>query len=272
LHETEDIVDEQQHIQMFFVAEIFRNSEARQANAKARSRRFRHLPIDQRGARFFGIAGYDYAAFGHFQPQVVAFARSLTDAREHRNAAVLHRDVVNQLHNQNGLADAGATKQTDFAALEIWLNQINDLDSGLEHLQRGRLIFQFWRRAMNRIGLVAVNRTKLIHGLTQNVHHAAQRRAPDWNGNARARVVSLHPADHSLGRLHGHRAHTSFTKVLLHFHGNVQRLGHVVALARNSQRVENRRQMPFFKLNVEHRPDDLHYVPDRFCFLSHALS
>ena len=33
-----------------------------------------------------------------FEPEIVAFARALADAGEHRDAAVLHGDVVDQLH------------------------------------------------------------------------------------------------------------------------------------------------------------------------------
>jgi len=48
---------------------------------------------------------------------------------------VLHRDVVNQLHNENGLTDARAAEQSNLAALQIGLNQIDDFDSCLEHFE-----------------------------------------------------------------------------------------------------------------------------------------
>jgi hypothetical protein len=46
-------------------------------------------------------------------PSAVPF----TDAAEHRDTAVLQRDVVDQLHDDDGLADAGAAEQADLAAL-----------------------------------------------------------------------------------------------------------------------------------------------------------
>ena len=46
-------------------------------------------------------------------------------------------DVVDQLLNQNGLADAGAAEQTDLAALGVGADQVNDLDAGLENFRGG---------------------------------------------------------------------------------------------------------------------------------------
>ena len=52
LRETENIVDEQQHVLVFFVAEIFGDGERRQRHAQTRPGRLGHLPVDQRALRF----------------------------------------------------------------------------------------------------------------------------------------------------------------------------------------------------------------------------
>ena len=74
--------------------------------------------------------------------EVVAFARALADAGEHREAAVLLGDVVDQLQDEHGLADAGAAEQAGLAALGVRLEQVDDLDAGLEHLDLGRLLVE----------------------------------------------------------------------------------------------------------------------------------
>ena len=74
--------------------------------------------------------------------EVVAFARALADAGKHRDAAVELGDVVDQLHDDDGLADAGAAERADLAALEERADQVDDLDARGEHLRRGRLIDQ----------------------------------------------------------------------------------------------------------------------------------
>jgi hypothetical protein len=64
------------------------------------------------------IVRVDHAALLELVPEVVAFAGAFTDAAEHRHAAVLHGDVVDQLHDDDGLADTGAAEQPDLAALQ----------------------------------------------------------------------------------------------------------------------------------------------------------
>jgi len=44
---------------------------------------------------------------------------------------VLHRDVVNELHDENGLADTRAAEKSDLAALQIRFDEIDDLNSRL---------------------------------------------------------------------------------------------------------------------------------------------
>src|SRR3984885_3100306 len=249
LNETENIVDEEQHVEMFFVAEIFGDGETGQTDAQTQSGRLGHLSVDQRGARFFGIAGDDDAAFRHFKPEVVAFTGAFADTGEHRHAAVLHRDVVNQFHNQNGFADAGAAEESNLSALEVRLDQIDDFDSGLEHFERRGLIFEARSGTVNRVVLVAFDGAKLIDGLAEHVHHTAEGRATDRNGDTCAGVVRLHAADHAFGRLHGDCAHAAVAEVLLHFDDDVERLGDVVSFARDANRVENGWWVSRFEFN-----------------------
>jgi hypothetical protein len=51
--------------------------------------------------------------------EVVALAGALADAGEHRGAAMALGDVVDQLLDEHGLADAGAAEQADLAALGV---------------------------------------------------------------------------------------------------------------------------------------------------------
>ena len=108
------------------------DGQRRQADAQPRARRLRHLAVDQRGARFRVVLRVDDAAFLELVPEVVALARSFADAAEHRHAAVLERDVVNQLHDDDGLADAGAAEQrrscrpAGTARAGRWLNDQRD--------------------------------------------------------------------------------------------------------------------------------------------------
>src|SRR5580700_6569394 len=113
---------------MLFVAEIFGDSETRKANAKTRAGRFSHLAVNQSGARLLRIARNYDASFLKFQPEIISFTSTFANARKHRNAAMLHRDVVDQFLNQHRLADARPAEQSDFPALQERLNQVNNFD------------------------------------------------------------------------------------------------------------------------------------------------
>ena len=165
LREAENIVDEEQHVLAFLIAEIFGDGEAGQTHAQARPGRLGHLAIDQRDLRFGPILRIDDAGFLHFHPEVIAFAGALAHAGKHRNAAVLHGDVVDEFLDDDRLADARAAEQTDLSAAKIRLKQIDDLDAGLEHFKARRLVFKRRRLAVNRITLLGVDRAHLIHRL-----------------------------------------------------------------------------------------------------------
>lgn len=134
---------------MFFVAEIFGLSQTAQSHAGTGSRRFVHLTVNENS---FGFAPLEVnnAGFNHLVIQVVAFARSFADTGKDGIAAVTFGDVVNQLHNQNGLADTGTAEQTDFAAFGIRLKQVDDLNAGRQNLGFGRLVDKSGRRTMYR--------------------------------------------------------------------------------------------------------------------------
>src|SRR3546814_19830962 len=55
-------------------------------------------------------------------------------------ARVRLRDVVDQLHHVDGLADAGAAEQADLAALGERADQVDDLDAGFQQIGRGSLL------------------------------------------------------------------------------------------------------------------------------------
>src|SRR5208282_5479014 len=219
------------------------NRQAGQADAKPRTGRLGHLAVDQSAARFFRVARLDDVRFLEFEPQVVAFAGALAHSGEDGNAAVLHRHVVNQLLNQHGLADARAPEQPDLAAFEIRLDQVHDLDAGLEHLEIRGLILQRWRRAVNRIALLVLHRSEVVHRLSQHVHHAAERPAAHGYRDRLAEVFRLHAAHEAFGRLHRHGANAPLAEVLLYLRDDIERFRDVVSFARNAYRVVDQRQV-----------------------------
>ncbi len=144
LGKPENIVDEEQHV-LALIAEIFRNGEAGERDTGAGARRLAHLAVDQRAFRARGrtvvLVRIDIdLRFDHLVIKVIALARALTDAGEHRIAAVRLGDIIDELHDQHGLADAGAAEEADLAAFGVRRQEIDNLDAGFENLRFRRLV------------------------------------------------------------------------------------------------------------------------------------
>ena len=208
---------------MLLVAEILGDGQAGQRHPQTRSWGLGHLAVDQCGFALRQILQIDDAGLLKLMPEIVALTRTLTHTGEHGIAAMLGRHVVDQLLNDDRLAYTRTAEQPDLAALHEGLNQIDDLDAGLEHLFTGGLLIECRRQPVNWSVLGRVHRTQLIHGLAQHVQHTAQRRTAHRHHDAGARIGRLHAAHHALGGLHGDAAHTALAEMLLHLYRDIDR-------------------------------------------------
>ena len=66
--------------------------------------------------------------------QIVSFTSTLTHPSEYRHTAMRFCNVVDELHDENGFAYAGAAEQTDLATLSVWREQVDHLDARYENL------------------------------------------------------------------------------------------------------------------------------------------
>ena len=158
--------------------------------------------------------------------------------------------VVDQFHDHNGLAHAGAAEQSDFSALQKGLDQIHDLHAGFKHLCRGGLLFKRRRWTMNGELLVRLHWAKIVHGFADHVDDAAQCPFAYRNRNRTSQVDDLHATHHAIRRLHGNAAHAAFTQVLLHLENHVDRKRDFETFARYVQCLINRREMSLTELHV----------------------
>src|SRR5205807_457947 len=93
----------------------------------------------------------DNAGIAHLFVKIVAFARPLAYPREHGVTAVFHRDIVNQLLDDNGLTHTGSTERANLAAARERAYEIDHFDAGLKNGGCGFLISQLRGLAMNGI-------------------------------------------------------------------------------------------------------------------------
>ena len=99
LNETEHVVDQQQHVLTFVVSEVFCHRQRRMTDTKPRAGRVVHLAEHEHRV-------FQFACFFQLAVQLFALAAALADAAEQADAFVFADRVVDQLHNDDGLADA----------------------------------------------------------------------------------------------------------------------------------------------------------------------
>mmetsp|Transcript_38402 Transcript_38402/g.120959 ORF Transcript_38402/g.120959 Transcript_38402/m.120959 type:complete len:569 (+) Transcript_38402:1788-3494(+) len=255
LGEAEDVVDEEEHVLPLLVAEVLGDGQRRERHPRPRARRLVHLPVDERSLGAFAgrAVVLDDARGHHLVVQVVALARALADAGKDGETAVGLCDVVDQLHNHDGLAHAGAAKEPDLAALGVRLNQVNHLDARREHLLLDRLLGEDGRLLVDRRHHRRVDRALLVDRLTDDVHDAAEHAVAHGDADGRLRVNHGLPAHEALGGVHRDGAHRALPQVLR----NLEDEPDLVAL--DLEAVEDSRQRPV-KLHVHHRTDDRRHL------------
>ena len=196
--------------------------------------------------------------------EVVAFARTLANAGEYRKSTVLFGNVVNELHDDDRLADSGAAKQSDFPALQERLNKVNDLHAGLKHFRGCRLVLKQRRGAVNGMPLLGRDWTQIVHGFANHIHHASQCPTAHGSRDRPTLINRLHATDHTVCGFHGDATHTAFAEMLLHLKDHVNGFGNGESVAYHTKGLVNRRHRRGIELDVHGGTGDLNNVSDVF--------
>ena len=127
-----NIIDEQEHVLPFFVAEKFGHRQTGQSDAETHGRGLVHLPEDHYGF-------VDDAGGFHFIPEVVAFTGTFPDTGKNRETAVFGGDITDKFLDDHGLANTRAAVRTDLTALGKRRYQVDNFQTGLQQLRSGFL-------------------------------------------------------------------------------------------------------------------------------------
>ena len=148
----------------------------------------------------------------------MAFAGALPDPGEDRDPLVFLDHGVDQLHDQHGLADAGAAEHRGLAALGERREKIDHLDAGLEHRGGRGLLFERWRRivdaASRRIGRQGGS---AVPDRPDDVEETTQNRIADRNRDRCSRRAHLRAAGQARGRLERDAPNRPGIDVAMHF-------------------------------------------------------
>ena len=126
-------------------------------------------------------------------------------------------DVVDEFHDNDGLADARTTERTDLATLRERADEVDHLDASFEDLSGRILVGQRWSLAMNAIALGGLWRGLIIHGVAGDVENTTEHFFADWNSDRAAGVGDIHAALQTVGGNHRNGTHPTIAQVALHF-------------------------------------------------------
>ncbi len=249
LGEAENVVYEEQHV-LALVAEVLGNGQTGESNTGTGTGGLVHLAVNEGCLRAFAAAFLVHAGFDHLVVEVVTFTGTLTHACEHGVTAVRLRDVVDEFHDENGLAHAGAAEQADLAALCVRREKVHDLDAGHEDFGFGRLVDIFRSVLVDRAGGLGLDRTCIVNRLADDVHDATKGLFADRNRDRGSGVGHGLAADQTFGGVHGDGAHGVLAEVL----GNLenQATAHVFSF----QSVHDRRKV-IVEAHIDNGADDL---------------
>ena len=250
LGETENVVYEEKHVLVLFIAEVLGFCQAGESHPEARSWRFGHLAVDECGL-------LNDSRFLHLEPEVVPLAGSFSHSGEDRETTVMHRNPVNHLHDDDCLADPCPSEQADLPSKHIGFEQINHFDAGLEHFGFCALLIETGSRTVNRVVLLRLEFTEFIDGLTYYVQDTAERLAAHRNADRLSGINRLHAANHPLRRLHADAANAVLTKMLLHFGADTD--GIAGSLSLDDHAIVNGRETVLVEFAVHYGTNDLHY-------------
>ena len=109
---------------------------------------------------------------------------------------------------------------------------------------------------------MAFHLAEFIDRLADHVHDPSQGLPPDRDADRLTGIDGLHAAHHSVGGLHADAAHAVFSQVLLDLGADADRLAARFPL--DNDAVVDRRKMLLLELAVNHRTDNLYYLPNLF--------
>jgi peptide chain release factor 1 len=249
LGESENVVNEEQHILTLFVTEIFGHSKAGQGDTGTGTWGLVHLTEDK-GDLGLAIKLNDGCLL-HLVVQIVTLTGSLTDTGEDGVTTVSLSDVVDELLNEHGLADTGTTEETNLSTTGVRGEEIDDFDTGGQNLGRGRLLDERGSLGVDRQVLGGLDGATLVNGVTSDVHDAAQSRRTDGDGDGSTSVKGLSTSDETLRTVHGNAADDVFTQML----GDLE--DQLLAIVLGLQGVQNGRELSAIELDIDDGTDDL---------------
>ncbi len=167
LSESEDIIDEEENISFFFIAEVLSHCETCESDSCTRPWSFIHLTEDHHSL-------VDDAWIFHFMVEVISFTSSFTDTCHDRVSSVFWCDIVDEFLHDDSFTDTCTSKETYFTTLEHRSDEIDNLDTCFKNFCLSREFIVSRRCFMNWSCFVCFWCWFFINWLAENIEHSAE--------------------------------------------------------------------------------------------------
>ncbi len=156
----------------------------------------------------------DDPRFLHLDPEVGALAGALPHPGEDRHPAVVGGHPVDHLLDEHRLADAGTAEQPDLPALHVRLEEVDDLDAGLEH-DRPRLEgVEGGGRSVDLPVVLDLADRVGVERLAEDVEDVAEHRVAHRHPEPPSEIAHLGAAGEAVGRPQADTAHPAVADLL----------------------------------------------------------
>lgn len=105
--------------------------------------------------------------------QIITLTSTLTDASEDGVTTMSLGDVVDELLDEDSLADTSTTEQANLSTTGVRGEQVDNLDTSNENLSGGGLVNELGGVGVDGSELVSLDRAALINGVTSDVENTA---------------------------------------------------------------------------------------------------
>ena len=153
--------------------------------------------------------------------------------------------------DQNGLTHTCTTEQSDLTTLCVGLDEVDDLDTGIQHFRGRAQIFKSGWLGVDRATILFAYSRKSVDWITGHVEETAFDAFSSGHGNCLTGIDHGRTANQTFGPVHRNGTHAVLSQVLLYF--QYQR---IAILFFQFQRVEDLREFAV-ELNVDNRTDHL---------------
>ena len=168
---------------------------------------------------FVSIA--DDSRLDHFAKKVVSFPCTFSNSSKNRKAVMFLCNIIDEFLDKDSLAHTGTSEKSDLSALEVRLEQVNDLNTSKKDLLRSRKILELRRFPMYRECAIFLKVTHAVDSLTNYIHDPAADLGTDRHCDRRTGTYRLHTSSESVCRIHCNSPYRIFSNMLLHFNNKL---------------------------------------------------